>query len=637
MTIYTDPEENEDYKFIFPPYGHRPPEIRYPRPRHRHRHHHPLVSTPLGMGPRGPQGETFTFDDLTDEQLAELREDVASVYHRKLESVYTTTDENISQIPIPWDSFDPEKDMLFVRIEGLWLHANEYTVSDGNIVLTTPIASAGTAVGITMITTVAMSVEDIEDLHGEDGFSPTVTMVRQDDGTLLSIIDADGTKSALIPDGAIGPTGQTGPVGPVGPAGPQGLKGDKGDKGDVGPVGPKGQKGDKGDKGDAGLQGPKGDTGDQGPQGVTGPAGPQGEKGDTGSQGPKGERGDTGATGPQGEQGPKGDTGPQGEDGADGFSPTVSVSPITGGHEVTITDATGAHSFDVMDGQGGSGDPDVAVKVDQLWGNQLTNELTGEILTASDAYAAPPMAFTVEGKSTQDGTPTPDAPVEIVSVEQRVTLHASADGTTDAANWPVLLNLTHALRSLPNGTHDTLSLTYLRPSTREGWAWYERVVERGVGIVTVSAFTSYDRKTRHGSDPGCVFGIAIDAPAVNVLGYCSHGVWVEGTTATENYGQFGRAWVTHNDPNMLKVTIAPDRSSLALGNEWLAENGPITFVYKLATPVTTTLDPIELPVLPAPDVTVWSDPSTGLQMEYVRDTNLAYAQLEAAIADLATS
>lgn len=36
--------------------------------------------------------------------------------------------------------------------------------------------------------------------------------------------------------------------------------------------------------------------------------------------------------------------------GASGFSPTVSVEDITGGHEITITDAMGAHSFDIMDG-----------------------------------------------------------------------------------------------------------------------------------------------------------------------------------------------------------------------------------------------------------------------------------------------
>ena len=42
-------------------------------------------------------------------------------------------------------------------------------------------------------------------------------------------------------------------------------------------------------------------------------------------------------------------------DGEDGVSPTITVEEITGGHRVTITDATGTQSFDVMDGEGGGG------------------------------------------------------------------------------------------------------------------------------------------------------------------------------------------------------------------------------------------------------------------------------------------
>jgi len=37
-------------------------------------------------------------------------------------------------------------------------------------------------------------------------------------------------------------------------------------------------------------------------------------------------------------------------DGRDGYSPTVTVTEITGGHRVTITDKNGDHVFDVMDG-----------------------------------------------------------------------------------------------------------------------------------------------------------------------------------------------------------------------------------------------------------------------------------------------
>lgn len=44
-----------------------------------------------------------------------------------------------------------------------------------------------------------------------------------------------------------------------------------------------------------------------------------------------------------------------GPPGKDGFSPTVDVSEIEGGHQVTITDAEGPKSFDVMDGSGSEG------------------------------------------------------------------------------------------------------------------------------------------------------------------------------------------------------------------------------------------------------------------------------------------
>lgn len=41
------------------------------------------------------------------------------------------------------------------------------------------------------------------------------------------------------------------------------------------------------------------------------------------------------------------------KDGQDGFSPIITVTAITGGHRVTITDANGTQSFNVMDGKDG--------------------------------------------------------------------------------------------------------------------------------------------------------------------------------------------------------------------------------------------------------------------------------------------
>lgn len=132
----------------------------------------------------------------------------------------------------------------------------------------------------------------------------------------------------------------------------------------------KGEKGDKGDTGPIGPVGPQGETGPQGPTGATGATGPQGEKGDTGPQGPKGETG-----------------------------PAVAL------------DTTLTHEGEAADAKA-TGDAISAVKARQ---NILVGTETGNPIAVDDAFAAPLCGMTVYGKSTQDGTPTPDAPVPIVS------------------------------------------------------------------------------------------------------------------------------------------------------------------------------------------------------------------------------
>ena len=129
----------------------------------------------------------------------------------------------------------------------------------------------------------------------------------------------------------------------------------------------------------------------KGEQGPIGPVGPQGE------QGPQGPTGATGATGPQGETGPQGKQGPQGPKGETG--PAVALD-TTLTHEGEAADAKAA------------GDAISAVKVRQ---NILVGTETGNPLSVDDAFSAPLCGLTVYGKSTQDGTPAPDAPVPIVS------------------------------------------------------------------------------------------------------------------------------------------------------------------------------------------------------------------------------
>ena len=103
-------------------------------------------------------------------------------------------------------------------------------------------------------------------------------------------------------------------------------------------------------KGEQGIPGPAGSPGPQGPAGEQGIQGPQGPSGEQGIQGPAGI---PGPQGPAGEQGIQGPAGSPGVPGSDGFSPVVSVTEIEGGHQVTVTDKDGAHTFDVMNGSNG--------------------------------------------------------------------------------------------------------------------------------------------------------------------------------------------------------------------------------------------------------------------------------------------
>ena len=156
----------------------------------------------------------------------------------------------------------------------------------------------------------------------------------------------------------------------------------------------KGEKGDKGDTGPIGPVGPQGEQGPQGPTGATGATGPQGEKGDTGPQGPKGETG-----------------------------PAVAL------------DSTLTHEGEAADAKA-TGDAISAVKTRQ---NILVGTETGNPIAVDDAFSAPLCGLTVYGRSTQDGTPTPDAPVPIVSAGDSGSVAVKVTGRN-------LLNITDGSR-----------------------------------------------------------------------------------------------------------------------------------------------------------------------------------------------
>lgn len=118
-----------------------------------------------------------------------------------------------------------------------------------------------------------------------------------------------------------------------------------------------------------------------------------------------------------------------GASGADGVSPVVDVVDFEGGHRVTITDADGAKSFDVMDGSPGA---DGEKGAD---GTSVTHEWNGTVLSVTSASGTSSADLKGEkgdkGDKGEDGTMT----FADLTEEQKASLKG-ADGAngTDGAD-----------------------------------------------------------------------------------------------------------------------------------------------------------------------------------------------------------
>ena len=108
-------------------------------------------------------------------------------------------------------------------------------------------------------------------------------------------------------------------------------------------------------------------------------------------------------------------------DGADGVSPTVTVTPIIGGHQVMITDAEGEHTFDVTDGEDGlNGDPG-ADGFSPI--ATVTQTQTGAVISVTDktGTTTATVANGAKGDPGNPGTPGADGFSPVATVTQTQT------------------------------------------------------------------------------------------------------------------------------------------------------------------------------------------------------------------------
>ena len=367
------------------------------------------------------------------------------------------------------------------------------------------------------------------------------------------------------------------------------------------------------DDGDfVGPQGPQGPKGETGPIGSQGPKGEKGDKGDRGEKGDTGPQGETGATGPQGKEGAVGPQGPQGEPGKD----AVIDATLTQEGAAADAAATGKRLAEI--------EKAVAEKADKARQNILIGTETGNPVSVSDAFSAPLCGLTVYGKSTQDGTPSPDNPVPIVSAGDGGTITVTI---SDGADEQKTITLP-TLNGLP-GIPVTSGGNYTDPQGQQ-WVCDEVDLERGVKAQRIG---KAQVNTKHGRAdelyrlalvvPGNS-GKAGDNPCIiSVAPYVS---W----TSCVHLSLLYLKNITKSEGNFY---TAEELKALALD---------VDVVYQLATPVETPLTPAEIAAYKAlttyaPNTVVQASDGAGLKLDYQRDVNIVIKNLEDAIASMTTT
>lgn len=327
--------------------------------------------------------------------------------------------------------------------------------------------------------------------------------------------------------------------------------------------------------------------------------------------------------------------------GEPGASPTVTVQDIAGGHRIVITDATGTSSVDVMDGKQGdpgkdatvdttlthegeaadakaTGDAISAVKARQ---NILTGSETGNPISVDDAFAAPLCGLTVYGRSTQDGTPTPDAPVPIVSAGDSGSVavtFSDGKGKTQTLTLPTPTGLP--------GIPVTSGGNYTDQSGQQ-WVCDEVDLERGVKVQRVNAVDlsacAIIGTTNLAVTKRLAIRLPLKAKDYTVKALCNRLPYlVSFTIDTIHF---------YVDANNVNVFIPIDAKN--------PEEGEYILFYALATPIETPLTPDEIAAYKAltaygPDTVVQAGDGAGVKLEYQRDVNIVVKKLEDAIASM---
>ena len=253
--------------------------------------------------------------------------------------------------------------------------------------------------------------------------------------------------------------------------------------------------------------------------------------------------------------------------------------------------------------------------------NVLVGSETGNPIDVDDAFAAPLCGLTVYGRSTQDGTPTPDAPVPIVSAGDSGTIVLTlgdGDGKTQTLTLPT-----------PNGLPGIPVTSGGNYTDQNGQQWVcdEVDLERGVKVQWVNAVDLSTCTITGITNLAATKRLAIRLP-LNGRDYK--------TEALCNKLQFVVSFT--KDTTHFYIDVSNAQVFIPIGAK-KPEEGEYILFYALATPIETPLTPAEIAAYKAltayaSDTVVQASDGAGVKLEYQRDVNIAIKKLEDVIASM---
>ena len=263
----------------------------------------------------------------------------------------------------------------------------------------------------------------------------------------------------------------------------------------------------------------------------------------------------------------------------------------------------------------------------------LTDSVAGESAVMSDASNYGLTGLRVFGKTTQNGTPTPDAPVELVSLGDKGNITVTVDGLDDSQNLTLLT---------PNGLPGIKVTSGGNYTDANGQQWICDEIDfaRGVYVQRVNTLVfdgtemwfpaasnfdncvafNYNVNGKHTANGAWTTVVSNIAPTMTAAEYTTKDV--------SGVGGYGVAVTFKILKTVLKSNAETNEDALDEWSSYLssrfADGTPLTVQYILATPIETPSSEEELAAYAdlhtyKDYTTVSNDAGAWMDIEYVMD------------------